>query len=255
MTANPDITPDPLDLYLDGMLEGDALAAFERRLSAEEALRRTLENHRTIDAGLKRVFKTPTIRVSLAEVEPPGPVPMATKPRSFKFPIAPRFLLYAAIIGIAVLVGWWQMLGPTSSGGPPRLSAGGVFANLTSKGFKPQFVCTTDEAFNETMTKRFGQGLLIASAPNIELIGWAYSDGYNGAVISTHELILMAKVDGKEAVVFMDRKRNEPWLGIKKEAPPGMRVFRREIGEYVLYELTSSPTGMLTERAYIPEGK
>jgi hypothetical protein len=261
MTANPasNMPIDPLDLYLDGMLEGPELAAFEQRLAADASLRRLVDQHRRIDRDLKKSFKPPSISISLPAVAPaatPQKFPAAApRPGSYKFPIAPRFLLYAAVVAIAGIVGWWQMSPPTVSIKMPQLSAGQVYANLTSKGFQPEFVCTTDEAFNETMEKRFGQGLLIASAPNIELIGWAYSDGYKGAVVSPKELILMAKVDGRETVVFMDKAKNAPFFGIKKEAPPGMNVFKRRVGDIVLYELTSLPTPVLSDRAYDPATK
>jgi hypothetical protein len=257
MTANPgsNMPIDPVDLYLDGMLEGPDLAAFEKRLAADASLRRVVDQHRRIERDLKKSFKPPSISISLPTSAPPASLPFpkaAPRSGSFKFPIAPRFLLYAAIVAIAGILGWWQMSAPTVSIKMPQLSAGQVYANLTSKGFQPEFVCTTDEAFNETMEKRFGQGLLIASAPNIELIGWAYSDGYKGAVVSSQELILMAKVDGKETVVFMDKAKNTPFFGIKEEAPPGMNVFKRRVGDIVLYELTSLPTPVLSDRAYDP---
>lgn len=257
MTANtPGLPMDPLDLYLDGTLEGPELAAFERRIVAEPSLRRIVDQHRRIELGLKKQFKVPSISVSLPAVAPapiPFPAAPSRKTASFKFPIAPRFLLYAAIVAVVGIVGWWQMSPRSISVKSIQLSAGQVYANLTSKGFKPEFVCTTDEAFNDTMKKRFGQGLLIASAPNIELIGWAYSEGYQGAVVSKKELILMAKVDGKETVVFMDNSKNDSWFGIKEDAPPGMNVFKRRVGGIVMYELTASPTPVLSDRAYDPD--
>lgn len=262
MTADPsNMPPDPLDLYLDGALEGAELAAFEKRLASDPSLRRAVDQHRRIEAGLKKRFKTPAISIVLPANAPtsiPFPAAPAKAIGSFRFPVAPRILLYAAVVAIVGIVGWWQM-SPRSRIKVVPITMGGVYAKLTGNGFKPEFVCTTDEKFNETMHKRFGQGLLIASAPNIELIGWAYSDNYGQSVVSKNELILMAKVDGKETLVFMDQKKNEPGFlgfgGVKQDPPPGMHVFRREVGEYVLYELTAAAEPVLAERAYIPELK
>ncbi|MBL8745797.1 MAG: hypothetical protein JNK58_05495 [Phycisphaerae bacterium] len=262
MTANPADRPfDPLDLYLDGALHGAELEAFERRLASDPALRRVVDQHRRIEAGLKQSFEPPAISISLPlHAATPAPAARsASAPRSsFKFPAISRVLLYAAVISIVAVAAWWQLT-PRSTFKAAPLTMGAVFAKLSSNGFKPEFVCTTDEKFNDTMQHRFGEGLLIASAPNIELIGWAYSDNYGQSVISKNELILMAKVDGKETLVFMDRKEHEPGFlgfgGVKEAPPPGMHVFRREVGGYVLYELTSASSPTLADRAYVPESK
>jgi hypothetical protein len=250
---------EPLDLYLDGLLTGEALAAFERRLESEPALREVAERQRALDERVRQTYRPPAMRITLpaagAEAAAGRHTPAGRSAGSFKFPGWARYLAYAAVI--AVIAGVvWQFQNPGSKR-PARLSAGSVFARLMNVGFKPEFVCTTDEEFNKTMKERFGQGLLIASAPNIELIGWAYSKGYSGSVISTDELILMAKVDGKEALVFMDKKEHEPgwgpFRGIEEYPPPGMNVFRGVVGDMVLYELSSSGAPVLINRAYVPK--
>lgn len=265
MTANPIGRPpegDPLDLYLDGLLKGEALAQFERRIAAEPALRDLVAQHRAIEGRLKTEYRPPACRITLPTQDAGAQTPArilghGTAGRgSLKFPIKPRFLAYAAVIALVAVAGYWQ-LQPSGPKSASQLSIGTVYSRLMTAKFKPEFVCTTDEKFNSTMKDRFGQGLLIASAPNIELIGWAYSTGYSGSVISKDELILMAKVDGKETLVFMDRKSHEPgwgpFGGIKEFAPAGMKVFRGEVGEMVLYELSASDKPVLIDRAYIPE--
>lgn len=256
MTANPSNNPpnppsDLLDLYLDGLLQGVELRAFEALIDSDPEIRRAVMNHRRVDDGLKRVFKAPPISITLP-VDPPAPIPISAASRKPAFLVPGRYLAYAALVLLAVGVGWWQMNASPVKIQKVTLSAGHVYKNLTSKGFEPEFVCTTDEKFNETMTNRFGQGLLIASAPNIELIGWAYADGYQGSVVSGKELILMAKVDGRETIVIMDNAKNAPWFGIKEEAPAGMRVFKRRVGDIVMYELTAADSPVLSDRAYIP---
>lgn len=244
-----DDSADGIAMYLDGLLEGDALRAFEERLQKDEALRRAVEEHRAIDLRIRRAYAVPALRLDLApRADSPG------GPAAFRMRVPMRALAYAAVVALAVVGGWLWMNPPKFTSRPAQVSTGQVFQRLSSKGFKPDFVCTTDTEFNAAIKERFGQGLLIAAAPNIELIGWAYSGGKAGYVISDDELILMARVDGRDTLVFMDRKGRE--RRVKKDPPPGMKIFRREVGDLVLYEVTPSDQPTLLDRAFDPaQGK
>src|SRR5262245_63712050 len=46
-----------LEAYLDGLLEGEALSAFEQAVASSPALRAQVEAQRKIDASLERLFE------------------------------------------------------------------------------------------------------------------------------------------------------------------------------------------------------
>ena len=144
--------------------------------------------------------------------------------------------------------------------GPKDVAPSVVFRRLVDHGFVPEFVCTEPAEFVKTITDRFGSGLGLRDLPTgISVFGWAYSDQYEGRVIGDKTLILMAKVNDQPTLVFIDklsddRKLTDPgammgnWTGgdIKNEmslqATPRkdgkLSLFRRAVGDLVLYELT-----------------
>src|SRR5437016_3549737 len=52
--------PSNLDLYLDGLLAGEELRAFEEQLSRDPQLRATVDAQRQIDSSLRRVMVAPS---------------------------------------------------------------------------------------------------------------------------------------------------------------------------------------------------
>lgn len=243
MNANPDPkAADLLDRFHDGLLTGEELEAFERQVASDPALRARVEELRRIDASLRRAFEPPPVRLPAAPVR-----------GEWRLPISPRRLALAAVVLVAVVAALWYYQTALSGGGVRRLTPGDVYQRLSRGGFHPQFVCTTDEEFNQKVKERFGQGLLIASAPNIELIGWAYSSPSVGVVLSEREWILMARVDGRQTIVVMDRAEND--RRVRPGDAPGMHMFKRRVGDMVLYELTPEPAPTLIDKAYVPGGE
>ena len=58
--------PDPLDLYLDGRLEGEELAAFEERLGRDGDLAAEVDRHRAIEGRLRTAFAPPADAAAIA---------------------------------------------------------------------------------------------------------------------------------------------------------------------------------------------
>ena len=66
----PTPSADLLEAYLDGALEGDALAAIERAIAADPALKAEIDAQRSINASLSRLFQAePMKKVPEASVE------------------------------------------------------------------------------------------------------------------------------------------------------------------------------------------
>jgi hypothetical protein len=130
------------------------------------------------------------------------------------------------------------------------IAAGDLYEKLVARGFKPEFVCTSDAEFTRAVDTRFGQGLLLASSPDVQLVGWAYSDNYKGITLSRQALILMAKVRGEPVIVLMDQSRHDRPQIAKPES--GLHVHRAEVGSLVLYEVSTFDAPQLIGGAYDP---
>lgn len=246
---------DTLELYLDGMLKGEELSAFERLLAADAMLRRHVDAHRAMTASLKsRMAPPPSIAFpaldeAAAEAEAPAPIPIARGSRPL--PVA-RWIGYAAAAMVGIVgVLWWSNTVPNPSA-RQVLTAGQVLATTMKGGFTPVFVCKDDAEFVDTVKKRFGTGLLVASTESIAVLGWAYSNTYGANIISKDTLVLMAKVDGREVLVFMDRAPGQYDLK-KGDVPEGYQMFSKTVGGLVLYELTPFDTARVLEAARVVE--
>ncbi|MBC7835981.1 MAG: hypothetical protein H7Y88_12910 [Phycisphaerales bacterium] len=242
--------PDPLELYLDGLLEGVALAAFEAELARNPALRRQVELQSSIDAQLAAGFRPPsaaslpaasfTAGSAPADAIAPGTAPMAGRISPAPSSVGRRLRYYAAAAAILLsLAGSWSVYVNLTAPKFGVVTPQAVYQRLVSSGFNPEFVCTTDEAFVAALVDRFGQGgaVVMEPTPSIELVGWAYANGYEGVTISPDTLVLMARVEGEPVIVLMDKASRDRTL--KKPELESLDMFRRTVGGLVLYEVTS----------------
>lgn len=250
-----DAGEDPrLDLYLDGLLEGDDLAAFERDLAASPALRRQLEAQQRIDAELRRLFAYDPARAASPQPEPTAiagridGTTVSTKRPAAPSPTIRRLRLYAiaAVLLLALAGSWAAYVHLTTPTFDKVLSPAEVYAMVD----QPEFVCETDAEFAAAIDDRLGQPLVLAAAPGIEAIGWAYGDDYNGRIVGRKTMVLINKVRGQKVLVFMDRRRDDRAL----DTPPssGLNLFRREVGDLVLYEVTPLDQPEVIPRLNIP---
>ncbi len=99
---------DQLDGWLDGQLDPDHAAEFERRLAAEPELRAEADRQRAVDATLRRAFEPPAAIAGPAA----SPAPLAG-PGSGRH--GPWFV--AAAAAALVGVGLWAALGPRGDTG------------------------------------------------------------------------------------------------------------------------------------------
>ncbi len=153
-----------------------------------------------------------------------------------------RLAVAAAVAG--GLVGVW-LIGQNLSPDPPRYHAQPwramqtVYHDLVSEGFEPLWVCKDDQEFADSFRSVYRQALLLAEMPpGTTTLGLSYCNS-----LTARTTCLLATAGGEPVVVFVDRiERDHP-----QPVPEGLHVHRRQLGRFVLYEL--SP---LEEPAVLP---
>lgn len=260
MSAGPDTT-DRIARYLDGLLTGPDLAAFERALETDADLRRELEMQERVDQSLRRVMPyTPReirfdgagapaaspARPELRLVPAEGPAPDARERGSFPWRRLRWYAAAAAVLLVAAVA-----VNILTRERVPLIPPDLVYARLIDGGFKPEFVCTTDEAFAKAVRDQFGQALVARAADGLALLGWAYGNQYEGRVIGFRSLVLLTRVDGDPVVVLMDRVSEDRSLGVPADS--GLRLFRKRIGNLVCYEITPREKPVVLDRLYDPD--
>lgn len=229
-----------IDAYVDGVLNEEDRAAFEDAMRQRPELAAEVELQAAIDTSMKRMFD-------------PGD---AGKGEEMQGHLAGRigakvFALAAAIVIVGVVA--WMYVGSGGGGGgrsrrPVKIAMTPVevYAAEVDAGFVPEEVCTTPEAFEDWIDDRYGQLLRPEARERVELVGWSYTD-----VLSPYSALLLARVEGREVLVLLDEIREDTGLTVDADAP--IRLFRREFGNLVLYEITPLDESVVLEMLYVPE--
>jgi hypothetical protein len=253
-----------LEAYLDGQLSGERLGAFERRLRTDAQLAAQVDLQRRIDGSLTRCFVAPPPAEHALQAAAPsnGRVVEVLEAKAANQPVsAPRRVLrwpLALAASIALLVGvpylvieWRQMLGigqPAVQYADTRAMALDLAYNqqVNDKKFKPDWVCKTDDEFAGYFADRLGQPLKMKPlVGNVADWGVSFTGG-----ITPRSMGVLARIDGQPVVVFVDRLDADK--GEKFSTPCHLHMFRREVGELVLYEITPFDQAKLLELFYVP---
>lgn len=238
----PEFPPadERLALYLDGLLEGGELAEFERMLAEDASLRAAVDLDRRMMRSLRETLAPPAAFSAPAS---------ATAPRSGSFRSRIVLGIAAAIVLLACGAAlWWQHM--TTSRLPVLVmkEPAEVYKSELAAGFTPDWVCGDDREMLEFTRNRFGAGLLFTPSAAVSLVGWGYAT--DSLSFSTSSLLVNA---GEDRIVLLvdrasrDRKVEDPAL-----SDPSLHLFRREVGPYVLYEITPRETPSVLDLAYVP---
>lgn len=247
---------DPrIDMYLDGLLSGPELQAFESELAGSPELRRQMDLQERIDGGLRELFVYRAPEAATVGRIGPGPAEAAPAPsRGLFMRGGRRWMAIAAVL--ALLVGSWAAyINITTPGFDKVITLGEVYRDFNSV----DFVCENDAQFAKAIKDNFGQALLLVAPPGTKLLGWNYPgkdpalNAYTGTVISEKTLVLLTEVDGRSVKVVIDRTRAERGRQMGVPANAGFNKFRKEVGDLVLYELTSLDRPMLLDGFYDPD--
>lgn len=250
MPDNPEFAR--LDAYLDGLLTGAELVEFEAELSRDPGLRRQVELSRLIDHSLRAAFEPEAVALGSASVGPastrPGPA-IAPWRRSALY----RISMLAAAAALLLAAGVFTYTQLTDSGAFTLkvIRPDALYARVVDAGFTPEWVCTNDAEFAESVSYRLGQPLLVAAGvPGLEVLGWAYPHTYKATPLSERAMILLSTVDGQRVVVFMDRAGADKPLTVKSSR---LHLFKRRVGDLVLYEVTPMERPVVIEAMYKPD--
>lgn len=237
------ISAERLEAYLDDRLSSEEKAEFERQLSAEADTARQVESQRQIDDRLRQLF-------SPSEIQPGHVGELLAMDRSAErrseLPpkmVSRRFLL-ACVGGLAAtlacgLLAWQWLLQPRLEPyfRPRPLAA--LYREAVDAGFRPYYFCEDEARFRLTFTKRQNVPVLLAEMPSDRhMVGLSYLGG-----LSRDTTAILCYSQEQPVVVFVDRRENDTSKATEN-SDSGLHVFRQELGDLVLYEVT--PLGSAT---------
>ncbi|MDX2132821.1 MAG: hypothetical protein SFY69_12295 [Planctomycetota bacterium] len=240
MTGLPPISPADqllLDQFVDGLLAPPERDAFERRVQSEPVLRDALAQQRALDAAISRLYAYPESAAANPTAPVPAPTPApATEAGPGPFRLTRRLGwlsgLAAAIVIASIALFLYQPSGLTFR------EPDALYAQYQAAGFKPAWKCENDQEFADAVAFYLGSAVVVPQAtPGVEVIGWSYADEFGkGTPISQQTLSLFTRVEGQNVLVLMDRAERDRRLSVDPDS--GLRLFRREVNNLVLYEVT-----------------
>ena len=251
MTGNGGDMQEQLELFVDGLLQGEQLRAFEAELERSPELRDQVELQSQIDSSLTRSFpatdvQLPTVAGAISDAskvsEPKQSrhLPDSSPQRNWVKPA-----LMAASVLVAGAIGAYFLFFSTQRAEFDQ--PGEVYASIVNAGFVPREVCTTEAQFIEWMERKFDQALVVPpDAEGIELVGWDYR-----RIMTPRTGVLLARVDGQEVLVLVELRDKAVRLGDQSEQE--LRVFRRNIGRVSLYEVTPLDEPRILPLASVPK--
>jgi len=242
-TPNQPPADELIDAYLDDLLDASEARAYEQKVSQDNGLRDQVRLQQAIDESLGRLWPAGSADEALARIEQnlgwsgqANPVQDAA-PRKLwsSYAMAASFIL---IVGLgAMLTVWYVANQPAEETKPVFVMKAWrplaeVYQEQVQQGFKPGWVCKTDEEFANTFDQRFGHGLVLANVPvDVVALGLSY-----GKSISPDTVFLLARVEGQKVITFIDLAEKDSDQILPTD--PGLRAFKRTVGPLVLYELT-----------------
>ena len=238
---------DRLDLYLDGLLVGEELEAFERRLLDDPILRVQVAAQRAINGSLLRLFSPPELAAIATEgngriFAPTTPTRHPRRGLGLSRRVAVAAILGLGVIGILRI---WSFFNPRRAPNPydpgPKRTLVEAYRFEVSHGFAPDWVCDSPEQASDLLRRRFGQGLLLAESPGLSAIGWSYLN-----TITPNSAALLVRAGEEQIMVFVDRLAADPGQSI----PPGsdLTLHRYELDKLVLYQVSRANAPVILDR-------
>ncbi|MCA9242459.1 MAG: hypothetical protein KDA32_00785 [Phycisphaerales bacterium] len=228
-----DIT-EALDRYLDNQMSDDERRAFEESLTGDSAARREVASQRAVDESLKRLFPAPDVERVLERA-------LRSAPSRRRAPVVFRFTAMAAAAALVTAIGvYWFNRAPTQNPVIQNTFRPESFETAYNReveaGFKPEIVCKDDLEFAGAAWGASREGLLVASATDVKVVGWVHS-----TAISPKTLMLLTRVDGDTPVaVFFDTGQSAEQYASRLKLPcrGKLHAHRRDIGQAAVIEIS-----------------
>lgn len=229
--------------YLDGMLEGDELAAFERAIPSDPELKSAVESDRRMMDRLRTVLGPPPAGQA-TDARPP----VQQSSRSFRPPSVRLLGGIAAAVLIVVCIGiaYTSKRAANQAFATPTVEPAEVYRTAHDRGFEPAWVCEDDAQMLAYTRERFRRGMLFTPTKGVELVGWGYVPG----VLSDQTAALFAEHGEHHIVLLVDRSKHDRPLEDPSVENPGLHLFRRIVGRFVLYEISPLERPVLLDAAY-----
>ena len=250
-----------LDAYVDGLMSPAERDAFERRLAVDPALSEGLATQRRLDRSLCGLFAVPPF-IGLPTNGHPTPdsgpggagsngAAKATATAAAAAATVPSVLPYNLILGAlaAIIVSCVSWLAYTAFA-DPRRSFEDVYKDPVVARAIPSSCGGGDPhdtpAGETACTRMLGGLATMRKLPaGVEIIGIGVE-----AVLSKQTLVMRAKVDGRDVVVFADTPRNVDASAAKSKVgrrAGGLNVFLRQGNGLLLYEISPFDTPRLLD--------
>ncbi len=244
-----------LDQHLSGRLDEAGRRAFEAHLDTHPQAREELELQRRINGVLRRRVQPGDAQRIWERVDAAQRAGRVLALQRRQRWLRRGTWAIAAALVLAVGAGVWLRWGRPETAGvdeqgykvKPWRTFEMVYRDEVAAGFKCEWECKTDREFAGTFRKRFGQGLLVGQLPaGVHTLGLSYCN-----TLSRKTVILLAKVQDKDVLVFIDRPGQYDDLQIA--ANSGLHLFKRRLGQLVLCEVTPLDQPHLLDAFYDPQ--
>lgn len=256
MTSDPGYQRDPtLDDYFDGLLDEESRRRFEEKLEQDPGLRAQMERQNVLNDALNRMC-VPTAgsqeRVFEA-VRQAGTTAKASVTQSGAMPFYRRRWAIAALLALS-MVAAWRLAGVIeqrrSAGdgyGPKPWTSMATYYRQVESDFKPEWVCKDDAEFANAFKKRLRQPALVAATTGpIVGLGLGYAN-----CLSPRTMTYLALVQDQPVVVFVDKLKNDSHPELPLDS--GLHLFRKELDQLILYEVSPLTEPHVLELFYVPE--
>jgi hypothetical protein len=196
---------DPIDAYVDGLMDHDERAAFEGRIAADAKLRAQVELQNLIDDRIRATMAPPPV---------PAPLPAPTTPRSplsmprTGLPAWARIAAVLALVASGAAAFMWAPWRTWFKPQPSVLTANAVMKRLVDDGFKPIWTCDNDEKFLAYTKEKLGIQFLVHPSSDVQVVGWTYAGGLL-ADSKENAQVLLARAGNEHVIVAMGPARDD----------------------------------------------
>ena len=246
--SNADSGRYELDLYIDGLLDAERRAAFERRLFADPELAAELERQRSLDERLVAAFSVPEDPAAIVRDALAGGRTRHAGGRVLSFT---RFAVAASVLA-ALGLGLWglgffdqvttntgvDVTGELAKGAGRGVAEdgmscgafGGLYAELAEESRQFVAACVSPQDLGLLCKDKYGQELIVDATDEVPIEGpFACQRGPTTTV-------LWSPQQPDPILILVDAVANDPKPVLEANSPA--HLFRRELGDLVLYEVS-----------------